>query len=86
MFTQEVLAAVLQLLLEQDPIPVMFMRTVSSPASQKCNPHLSPSLWKQVLQSLGLCPRLVSFVMTILMKLIGKQASLFVCFVCLLLM
>ena len=27
-YTQEVLAAVLQLLLEQDPIPVMFMRTV----------------------------------------------------------
>lgn len=27
-FTQEVLAAVLQLLLEQTPIPVLFMRTV----------------------------------------------------------
>ncbi len=30
-FTQEVLAVVIQQLLEQDPIPVLFMRTVSQP-------------------------------------------------------
>lgn len=52
-YTQEVLAVVLQQLLEQTPIPMLFMRTV--------------------LQSLGICPKLINFVMTILTKLISKQ-------------
>ncbi|XP_065919796.1 symplekin-like isoform X2 [Dysidea avara] len=52
-YTQEVLAMVLQQLLEQTPIPTLFMRTV--------------------IQSLGICPRLLNFVMTILSKLIIKQ-------------
>lgn len=33
-YTQEVLAVVLQQLLEQFPIPTLFMRTVSAPVSQ----------------------------------------------------
>ncbi|XP_064403581.1 symplekin-like isoform X2 [Halichondria panicea] len=52
-YTQEVLAVVLQQLLEQTPIPTLFMRTV--------------------LQSLGICPKLINFVITILAKLISKQ-------------
>jgi len=52
-YTQEVLAVVLQQLLEQTPIPMLFMRTV--------------------IQSLGVSPKLINFVMTILSKLISKQ-------------
>jgi len=52
-YTQEVLAVVLQQLMDQSPLPTLFMRTV--------------------ILSLGLCPRLVGFVMNILAKLINKQ-------------
>lgn len=52
-YTQEVLAVVLQQLVDHTPIPMLLMRTV--------------------IQSLGVCPRLVNFVMTILTKLISKQ-------------
>jgi len=52
-YTQEVLAVVVQHLMEISPLPTLFMRTV--------------------IQSLGMCPRLVGFVMNILSKLINKQ-------------
>lgn len=52
-YTQEVLAVVIQQLLDIAPLPTLFMRTV--------------------IQSLGMCPRLVGFVMNILTKLISKQ-------------
>jgi len=52
-YTQEVLAVVIQQLLDIVPLPTLFMRTV--------------------IQSLGMCPRLVGFVMNILSKLINKQ-------------
>ncbi|XP_047132295.1 symplekin isoform X1 [Hydra vulgaris] len=52
-YTQEVLAVVIQQLMEISPIPTLFMRTV--------------------IQSFGMCPRLVGFVMNILSKLISKQ-------------
>ncbi|CAI8001683.1 Symplekin [Geodia barretti] len=52
-YTQEVLAVVLQQLLDHTPIPVLFMRTV--------------------IQSLAAHPKLVSFVMTILNRLISRQ-------------
>jgi len=52
-YTQEVLAVVIQQLMDVVPLPTLFMRTV--------------------IQSLGMCPRLVGFVMNILAKLIGKQ-------------
>eukprot|EP00794_Sanderia_malayensis_P020260 gene20260-22245_t len=52
-YTQEVLAVVLQQLMDQSPLPTLFMRTV--------------------ILSLGICPRLVGFVMNILAKLINKQ-------------
>jgi len=52
-YTQEVLAVVIQQLMEIVPLPTLFMRTV--------------------IQSLGMCPRLVGFVMNILSKLISKQ-------------
>lgn len=52
-YTQEVLAVVIQQLMDVAPLPTLFMRTV--------------------IQSLGMCPRLVGFVMNILSKLINKQ-------------
>jgi symplekin len=52
-YTQEVLAVVLQQLLDYSPIPILFMRTV--------------------IQSLAVHPKLVSFVMTVLTKLISRQ-------------
>ena len=52
-YTQEVLAVVIQQLMDVSPLPTLFMRTV--------------------IQSLGMCPRLVGFVMNILSKLINKQ-------------
>lgn len=52
-YTQEVLAVVIQQLMDISPLPTLFMRTV--------------------IQSLGMCPRLVGFVMNILSKLINKQ-------------
>jgi len=53
LYTQEVLAVVIQQLIDITPLPTLFMRTV--------------------IQSLGMCPRLVGFVMNILSKLINKQ-------------
>ena len=56
-YTQEVLAVVIQQLMDVVPLPTLFMRTV--------------------IQSLGMCPRLVGFVMNILNKLIVKQVWIY---------
>ena len=77
-YTQEVLAIVLQQLLEQTPLPVLFMRTVSvNHWWQNCaySVRRRVFLYSKVLQSLGICPKLLSFVMTILVKLISKQVG-----------
>ncbi|KAL8093049.1 hypothetical protein AgCh_035073 [Apium graveolens] len=52
-FTQQVLAEVLNQLVEQIPLPLLFMRTV--------------------LQTIGVYPSLVDFVMNILSRLVSKQ-------------
>ena len=52
-YTHDVLAVVIQQLVDINPIPVLFMRTV--------------------LQALTLYPRMVSFVMNTLQRLITKQ-------------
>lgn len=52
-FTQQVLAEVLNHLVEQIPLPLLFMRTV--------------------LQTIGVYPSLVDFVMNILSRLVSKQ-------------
>ena len=79
MYTQEVLAVVLQQLLEQTPIPMLFMRTVSCRVSFLNSAHFkvcSVSIVSfQVIQSLGVCSKLMNFVMTILTKLISKQVK-----------
>lgn len=52
-FTQQVLAEVLNQLVEQIPLPLLFMRTV--------------------LQTIGVYPSLIDFVMNILSRLVSKQ-------------
>ena len=70
MYTQEVLAVVLQHLMDH-PEPSTHVVHENSKHLTLCS--LSTLLSLQVIQSIGVCPRLVNFVMTILTKLIYKQ-------------